>query len=128
MTRPLDAHFPIFVKDSAGVPLYPGIEQYIARSGIEPLSDGTGVEVGNIGNATNIEDDAMNLGGSKHSVMECRNQRSTLSASGHIPVAEIDDDADATQFSQQCRIAQLKRIAVVWVVANRLAVAADRMN
>ncbi|MNE51417.1 hypothetical protein D3C80_1460440 [compost metagenome] len=60
--------------------------------------------------------------------MKSRNQRRALPASGDIAAAKVAHDGDAGQLRQHGWIADLHRETARWLMANGLAVAANRTN
>ena len=69
----------------------------------------------------------MCFGRAKYCVMEGRNERRALAPGSYIAAAEIGHYVDAAHLGQQCRIAQLQRIAILGIMANSLAMAAYRL-
>ena len=74
----------------------PGVHQHVARPRVKALN-GSSTEVGKIGNAADVDDDAMNCRVGKHGLVEGRNQGRTLAAGGNIPAAEVTYDGGAGQ-------------------------------
>ena len=85
----------------------------------------TGSQISDIGNATDVDDDAMDRGMAKHRLMKCGDQRCAFAAGGDIAAAKIANHNISGQFRQQCAVAELDRVAGIGTMPNRLAVAAD---
>src|SRR5487761_2080174 len=102
----------------------PQIEQNIARSGVKARDRATRWQVAQVGDAADIDDDAMLRIGAEYGGVKGWNQRRTLAARSDVAAAEIRNHADAGEFGQQCRIADLQGVAGVGAVANGLAVTA----
>ena len=79
--------------------LDPCVHQHVAGASIETLH-GAGIQIGDIGDATDVHDDAMNLFMRKHGLMKCRNQRSPLAAGRDIPAAEVAHNDIPGQFGE----------------------------
>ena len=97
----------VLVERTPQMPLCPGIEQHVARPAIEPGSRVTRRQIGEIGDAADVENDAMRCRRAEHRVVEGRYQWRTLPTSRDVAAAEVGNDVDTGQFGQQRRIVQL---------------------
>ena len=61
----------------------------------------------------------------EHRGVERRRERRALAAGGDVAAAEVGHHADAGQFREQRRVADLRGVAALGTVPDRLAVAAD---
>src|SRR5450759_2987669 len=104
--------------------LDPQVEQYVARAGIETGDYAVRWQIGQVGDAADIDDDAMRGVGAEHGGVKGRDQRRALAASGDVAAAEIRDHADAGELGKQRRVADLQGVAGVGAVTNGLAVTA----
>src|SRR5512147_1114468 len=107
--------------------LYPGVHQYVPRSGIKPLHDAA-AQIGDVGDATNIDDDAMDRRMREHRLMECRNQWRAFTAGGNVPAAEITDHDITGQLSQQCTVSELDRVPGFRTMPDGLPMAANCLH
>ena len=106
----------------------PRIHQQIAGAGVETkrwLADG---QISHIGDAADVEDDAMDVWVAEHLVVKGRNQWRALTACRDIARTEVTHYMDTCQFSEQGGVVQLDRIAMLRTVADGLPVAADGLH
>jgi hypothetical protein len=78
-----------------------------------------------IGDAADIDDDAVPVGRVKQLTVECRNQWRALTGSRDIAAAEVTHNGNASQLRQQGAIDELYGIAGVRAVTHGLPMAAD---
>src|SRR5579859_113787 len=107
--------------------LYPSVHQHVTRSGIKPLH-ALGAQIGDVRDATNVDDDAMDRRMRKDCLMECRNQWRAFTAGGNIPAAEIADHDSTGQFSQQCTVSELDCVSGFRTMPDGLPMAADCLH
>src|SRR5690606_6748522 len=81
--------------------LNPGVEQYVARAGIEAGHRPPWIEQAQVAEATNIEHRSWLLAVIEQRLVEGGNQGCALAARGHITAPEIGNHADPGQLSQQ---------------------------
>ena len=110
------------------VSLNPGIEQHIARAGVPAAHSAVYGQVGDVGDAADVGDDAVRLGMLQHLGVEGGHQRRALAACCDVTAAEIGDDGDAREFGKQGGIDYLQRVAISGTVAQGLSVAANRTH
>ena len=109
------------------MPLDPKIEQNVARSDVETSDCAAHRQIAEVGDAADINDHAMPRFSTKCGGVKGRNQGRALAAGSDVAAAKICNYADAREFGQQRRIADLQGVACVRPVANGLAVAAARL-
>ncbi len=103
----------------------PGIHQEISRAAVEAAHRLARIEVGQVGDAAEVEDHTVLARVAEYGGMKGRHQGRALAAGGDVAAAEIGDDGDPAEFGQQRRIVQLYGVAGGRLVADGLAVAAD---
>ena len=107
----------------------PGVEERVARAGVEAEErrGGRGGERGEVGDAANVDDDAVAVGGAEDGGVKGRNERRALAAEGEVFATEIGDDGDAGVGGDHVGIADLEgeRGREARTVADGLAVATD---
>ena len=78
-------------------------------------------QIGEVGDAAEIDDDAMRVAAEERGV-ERRHQRRALAARRDVAAAEIGDDGHAGPLGDARRVVELQRPAFVGAMAQRLAV------
>ena len=107
----------------------PLIEERVAGAGVEPddRRARAGRQVGDVGDAADVDDGAAGPGGVKQPVVKGRHQGRALAAGGEVARAEIGHGRDAGALGDDRRVAHLERERLfgLRVMAQGLAVAAD---
>ena len=103
----------------AGVPQ---VDQHVAGTGVEAAHRAVGRQVGDVGDAAEVDDHAMRAVIAEQRAVERRHQRCALPAGGDVAAAEIGDDGDAALLGDARRVVELHGDALVGAMAQRLAV------
>ena len=108
--------------------MYPQIEQRVSRPGVEAADDASRRQVGDVGEAADVDHHTMLPGATEGCRVKSRHERRSLAACGQVAIPEIGDDVDAREFGQQSRIDNLNREAGFRTMPDGLPVAPDRPN
>ena len=108
----------------------PRVEESIRRARVETGDHGAALEHRDVGDAAEIEDDAILRVTAEYLVVKYRQERSPLAACGDVAAAEIRDDRDAGHLRERVRIADLpgEGDRQVGPMAQRLPMTADGAN
>ena len=106
----------------------PRIQQHVAGAAIEAAGRLSRRQIGQVGDAADIEDDAMSRRVAEHCIVESRYQGRALAAGRDVAAAEVGHDRDAGQFGKQCRVVELQRVAMLGHMPDRLPMTADGMT
>ena len=106
------------------------VDQRIARTRVAGERRGPVREIGDIGDAADIDDDERPrpIGRRGQGVMEDRYERRPLPARGDVGGAEVIDDRDCETRSERAAIADLHRQSLRRPMQHRLAVKADDVD
>ncbi len=111
----------VTIERGAPVPRVPEVEQHVARSGVEAAHIARRRQIGEIGDASEIDDDTVRLTSEERGV-ERGHQRRAFASSRDIAAPEIGDDRHPGPFGNAGGVVQLQRPAFVGTVAQRLTV------
>ncbi len=103
----------------------PQVHQAVAGAAIESRCRPAWREIGQVGDAADVEDDAVRAGSPKERVVKGGHQWGTLAPGGDVAAAEIGDNGDARPLRKQCRVVELQRVAGFGGMAHRLPMTAD---
>ncbi len=103
----------------------PCIHQQITGAAVEARSINMGRQIGQIADAADVDDDAMDIRMAQDPVMKGWNQRRALPSRSNVTAAKVADDSYAGQLGEQGCIADLQRVTMLRVVTDGLAVATD---
>src|SRR5206468_6199748 len=112
----------IAIEGRARVTFAPGIEQRVARSGVEATHRPERRQVGEIGDAAQIDDDTMPIVLPEQRSVQRGHQRSPLPSGSYIATAKVGDHRDAGCLREPRGVGKLCRITELGTVPNRLAV------
>ncbi|MNV32873.1 hypothetical protein D3C71_1242230 [compost metagenome] len=100
---------PIRIEGHPAMALAPCIHQRIGRAGIEAPRHAVARDQGQVGDAPQVEDRPVFVGGAQHRQVEGRHQRRAMPARGHVAAAEIGHRGDPCRFGNPVGIAKLHR-------------------
>ncbi len=113
------------VEAGAAMARVPEIEQHVAGARVESTHLGPHRQIGNVGDAADIDDRTVPLAPEERR-MKGRHERRTLPAGGDVATPEVGDDRNARSLGDARRIVELQRPAFVGAVTQRLAMHARR--
>ena len=124
---PLRAPVTIRVISHAGMFMAPHIHERVRWASIEAQRRFARAQHRDVGDAAQVQHDPCVVA-AEHACVKRRDKGRALTAGGDIPCAEIRNDSNIGEFDEQRRGIKLNRVSKRWLVANCLAMGADRRN
>src|SRR5439155_11606801 len=117
---------PVTVEGLASVMLAPCVEQCVAGPRVEAAHRSCRREIRDVGNAAEINDDAMPIVQPEQGGMQRGDQRRALPSRRNIATAEIGDDGNARRLGEPGGVGKLGGVFQVGTVTDSLAMDTDR--
>lgn len=103
----------------------PFVHQRIARAAVEPENLAGWREVGDVGDPADVDDCSGGIALAEESSVKRRHQWGTFTAGSDVPATEVADDRNASEFGEQCAVAELYGKTGGRIMADGLAMTSD---
>ena len=99
----------------------PRVEQHVRRPRVEAADRALRWQVGDVGDAAQVGDDAVRTGVAEHRGVECGNERGAMATRRDVAHPEIRDHRDVRLLGDARRVVELRRPPFLRTMAHRLA-------